>query len=173
MVAGRVVLPYWTGKQATLSLDVDRAVKGVGLGRLKPDDVTVTGDRLRVAVPLHVPGDTKARLRFTSPVSAAPVAAEGTLSGAADGSGAFVEVTLPSGALADGTWKPELCLAPEADEPRFLAMSFGLSAKAGRVQVVRPAKPAGPSTGQKVVRKVRRTLGKIARKAGLRRGNGA
>jgi len=66
-----------------------------------------------------------------------------------------------------------LCLAPEADEPRFLAMSVSVTARSGRVQVARPAKPAGPSTGQRVVRKVRRTLGKIARKAGLRRGNGA
>lgn len=167
VVAGRVVLPYWTAKQATLSLDVDRAVKGVGLGRLKPDDVTVTGDRLRVALPLHVPGDTKALLRLTSPTAAAPVDVEGTLSEA------FVEATLPSGALADGTWKPSLCLAPEADEPRFLAMSVSLAAKAGRIQVARPAKPAGPSSGQTLVRKVRRALGKIARKAGLRRGNGA
>jgi len=167
VVAGRVVLPYWTAKQATLSLDVDRAVKGVGLGRLKPDDVTVTGDRLRVAVPLHVPGDTKVLLRLTSAAVAEPVDVEGTLSGA------FVEATLPGSALADGTWKPALCLAPEADEPRFLAMSVSLAAKSGRLQVVRPVKPAGPSTGQKVVRKVRRTLGKIARKAGLRRGNGA
>lgn len=142
-------------------------MKGVGLGRLKPDDVTVTGDRLRVALPLHVPGDTKALLRLTSATAAAPVDVEGTLSGA------FFEATLPGSALADGTWKPALCLAPEADEPRFLAMSVSLAAKAGRVQVVRPVKPAGPSTGQKVVRKVRRTLGKIARKAGLRRGNGA
>ncbi|GAA3872342.1 glycosyltransferase family 2 protein [Streptomyces lacrimifluminis] len=173
VVAGRVVLPYWTAKQATLSLDVDRAVKGVGFARLKPDDVTVTGDRLRVALPLHVPGDAKAALRLVSPASAEPVEVSGTLSGAPEGSGAVVEATLPGGELADGTWKPSLCLAPEAGERRFLAMSVGLSAKAGRVQVVRPAKPAGPSTGQRVVRKVRRTLGKIARKAGLRRGNGA
>lgn len=145
----------------------------MGLGRLKPDDVTVTGDRLRVALPLHVPGETKALLRLASPASAEPVEVSGTLSGASDGSGAFVEATLPGGALTDGTWKPSLCLAPEAGEPRFLAMSVGLSAKAGRVQVVRPAKPAGPGTGQRLVRKARRTLGKIARKAGLRRGNGA
>ncbi|MBW8739888.1 MAG: glycosyltransferase family 2 protein [Streptomyces turgidiscabies] len=173
VVAGRVVLPYWTAKQATLSLDVDRAIKGVGLGRLRPDDVTVTGDRLRVALPLHVSGETKTLLRLASSAGAAPVEVSGTLSAASDGSGAFVEATLPSGALADGTWKPSLCLAPEADEPRFLAMSVSLSAKGGRLQVVRPARPAGPSTGQRLVRKVRRTLGKIARKAGLRRGNGA
>jgi hypothetical protein len=145
----------------------------VGLGRVKPDDVTVTGDRLLVALPLYVPGDTKALLRLTSPVSAAPVEVSGTLSGAPDGSGAFVEATLPSGTVADGTWKPSLCLAPEADEPRFLTMSVGLSAKGGKVQVVRPARPTGPSTGQRLVRKVRRTLGKVARKAGLRRRNGA
>ena len=168
VVGERVVLPYWTKGHDSLSLDVDRAVKGVGLGSLTPEDVTVEDDRIRVALPLYVPGDTKALLRLTGPASRV-VDVSGTLS-AAEGRGALLEAVLPVGELADASWRPAVNLVPDVDEPRFLALPIALRRRAdGRVEAVRPGRASGPAArpgiAQRVVRKARRVLGRVLRKA--------
>ena len=168
VVGARVVLPYWTKGHDSLSLDVDRAVKGVGLGSLTPEDVTVEGDRIRVALPLHVPGDTKVLLRLTGPASRV-VDLPGTLS-AAGGRGALLEAVLPVGELGDTSLRPSVSLVPDAEEPRFLALPIALRRTAdGRVEAVRPGRASGPAArpgiAHRVVRKGRRVLGRVLRKA--------
>jgi glycosyltransferase involved in cell wall biosynthesis len=170
VVGGHVVLPYWTARQGTLALDVDRAGKSLGLGRVRPQDVTVAGERLRVPLPLHVPGDTKALLRLTGP--AAPLEVSGTLS--ADGTGAVLEAALPPAGLTGAPRRPELCLAPDAAEPRFLPLPFLLHRSGSRVRVSRPPRPG---VLRRLAGRARRVLGGIRRRAaaaaGSRRGRRA
>ncbi|MEV0634938.1 glycosyltransferase family 2 protein [Streptomyces sp. NPDC050619] len=158
VVAGRVVLPYWTDPHGNLALDIDRATKRLGLGRLTPEDVTVTGDRLRVPLPLYVPGDTEVSLRLRDGSSSFD--ATGTLS--PDGSGALLEAVLPVSSLKAGIWRVALSPAPGADEPRFLPLSLALRVSGGEVQVVRPP---GPGVALRLARRTRRVLGRIRRKA--------
>ncbi|MFI6932119.1 glycosyltransferase family 2 protein [Streptomyces sp. NPDC050287] len=156
VVAGRVVLPYWTDR-GNLALDLDRASKRLGLSALAPEDVTVTGDRLRAPLPLYVPGDTEALLRLTGPT---PTDVPATLS--PDGSGAHLEATLAVGDLKGPARQLALCPAPTADERRFLALPVAVRTGAGSVQVVRPA---GPGAVRQLARTVRRILGRIRAKA--------
>jgi poly(ribitol-phosphate) beta-N-acetylglucosaminyltransferase len=174
VVGGRVVLPYWTKAQDSLALDVDLAVKGLGLGRLAPADVTVEGDLLRATLPLYVPADTKAVLRLTDPESAAAVEVPSTLS-AAEGPVALLEAVLPTGDLTGVTWRPAVDLTPDADEPRFLALPLVLRRTADGVEVTRPVRPVRPvqpsvpavrpGAARRLARRVRRVLGRALRKA--------
>ncbi|MGW0336243.1 glycosyltransferase family 2 protein [Streptomyces sp. NPDC003011] len=159
VVAGRVVLPYWT-VHGHLALDVDRATKRLGLSGLRPEHVTVTGDRLRAPLPLYVPGDTEVLLRLTGQTSAD---VPGTLS--PDGPGARLEAALPAGGLGGGVRRVALCPAPEADEPRFLALPVALRAGAGGVRVVRPP---GPGAVRRLAGRARRVLGRVRAKAAAR-----
>ncbi|MFE9441858.1 glycosyltransferase family 2 protein [Streptomyces sp. NPDC006602] len=158
VVAGRVVLPYWTDPHAHLALAVDSADRRLGLGGLSPADVTVTGDRLRAPLPLYLPGDTEVLLRLTGPASRE---IPGTLSPSPDGSRALLEAVLPVAELKGGIWR--LALSPAAaDEPRFLALPTALRVSGGSVQV---ARPPGPGVVRRLTRGARRVLGRARRKA--------
>ncbi|MGW1215214.1 glycosyltransferase family 2 protein [Streptomyces sp. NPDC002499] len=159
VVADRVVLPYWTDRHGTLSLDVDRAVKRLGLNGLSPEDTDASAGRLRVPLPLYTPAGTRVLLKLTS--SDASVETPGTLSPAADG--AVLEAALPVDRLDGATWRAALCLTPDADEPRFLPLPLALRAAAGSVEVVRPPRPG---VVRQLARRVRRLLAvTIGRKA--------
>ncbi|MFF0160853.1 glycosyltransferase family 2 protein [Streptomyces sp. NPDC005263] len=152
VVADRVLLPYWTDR-GNLALDVDRATKRLGLFGLGADDVTVTGDRLRAFLPLHVPGDTEVLLRLTRPTSSD---IPGTLS--PDGSRARLEAVLPAGDLTGAARQVMLCPAPKADERRFFALPVAVRAGAGGAQVVRPS---GPSVARRLARRARQVLVRV------------
>jgi hypothetical protein len=163
VVAGRVVLPYWTDRHAGLALAVDNADKRVGLGGVSAEAVTVTRDRLRAPLPLYLPGDTDVLLRLTGP---ARHEIPGTLSPSRDGSGALLEAVLPVADLERGLWRIALSPAPPADaEPRFLTLPPALRVGGGGVQVVRPP---GPSAVRRLSRGARRVLGRVRRKAASR-----
>lgn len=149
VVADHMVLPYWTSPHAHLALDVDRATHRVGLDALAPDDVTISGSRLRAPLPLHVPDDGAGlSLRLTSPATIHDVPA--TLS--PHGSGALLEATLPLGELRGVTWRAAL----GAPGPRFLTLPFALRAGAGGARVVRRPRP---SVLRRLSRRARRRLG--------------
>ncbi|MEU6258342.1 glycosyltransferase [Streptomyces sp. NPDC047043] len=152
VVGGRVVLPYWTDQHGNLSLDVDRATKRLGLGRLQ--DVDVSGERLRTALPLHVPAETGVLLRLTS--SDRTVEAPGTLSPAGDG--AVLEAALPVADLARATWRTALCPAPDADERRFLPLPLTLRGDSNSVKVVRTPRPGNV---RRLARRARRALAAV------------
>lgn len=142
MAGGRVVLPYWTAKQGTLALDVDTAGERLELGRVTPGEVTVSGDRVEVPVPFHVPGDTPVLLRLTRDSGGASAKVPGILR--PQGSAALLEAELPVADLTGAPWRVELSPAPDAPEPRFHPLPFALRAKAGTVEVVavRPPRPS-------------------------------
>ncbi|MGY0071482.1 glycosyltransferase family 2 protein [Streptomyces sp. QTS137] len=153
VAAGRAVLPYWTEPHGNLSLDV--AVKGrrLGLGQVRRPDVTVSGARLRVRLPLHAADGTPVRLRFTS--AGRTLHAPGALTAEPQRPGARLEATLPSG-LPRGVWRVALGLDPDAAEPLFSGLPFALRAGRGGVLVARVPRPG---TGQKLLRRARRVLG--------------
>ncbi len=134
VAGGHVVLPYWTSPHHALALDVDRATRRLGLNALAPDDLIVSGDRLRTVLPLYVPERTEVTLRLTSPGTS--LDAPATLSPAE--SGARLEATLPVGRLRGATWRTAL----GAPGPRYLALPFALQVRRGTLQVVR-----GPRRG--------------------------
>ncbi|MFJ5262256.1 glycosyltransferase family 2 protein [Streptomyces sp. NPDC088387] len=157
VVAGRVVLPYWTDPHANLSLDVDRARKRLGIAGLAPDTVTTAGAQLRARLPLYVAGATDVVLRLTTPASDAAVEVSGTLTPAGDAAGLMAE--LPVDALGDGAWRVGVNLVPKADEPYFHALPVRLRTVAGGVEVVRKARP---SLLRRLVRRARRVFGGAA-----------
>ncbi|MFF7071806.1 glycosyltransferase [Streptomyces pseudovenezuelae] len=162
VAGGRVVLPYWTAKQGTLALDVDTAGERLQLGRVTPGEVTVTGDRVEVPVPFHVPGDTPVLLRLTG-ASGAASAKEVTGRLRPQDSGALLEAVLPVGDLTGAAWRVALSPAPHAEEPRFHPLPFELRVKGGGVQVV-AVRPPRPATGQPLVRRARRLAGRLVRR---------
>ncbi|MFG2729369.1 glycosyltransferase family 2 protein [Streptomyces canus] len=163
VAGGRVVLPYWTAKQGTLALDVDTAGERLELGRITPGEVTISGDRVEVPVPFHVPGDTPVLLKLTRGSGAASTKVPGTLR--PQGSAALLEAELPVADLTGGPWRVALSPAPEAPEPRFHPLPFALRVTAGRVQVV-AVRPPRPAAGKRLVRRARRLAGRLL--AGLR-----
>ncbi|WP_406162970.1 glycosyltransferase [Streptomyces sp. NBC_00882] len=163
VAGGRVVLPYWTAKQGTLALDVDTAGERLELGRVTPGEVTISGGRVEVPVPFHVPGDTPVLLKLTRGSGAASAEVPGTLR--PQGSAALLEAELPVAGLTGGPWRVALSPAPHASEPRFHPLAFALRVKAGRVQVV-TVRPPRPAAGKRLVRRARRVAGRLV--AGLR-----
>ncbi|MFF7445340.1 MULTISPECIES: glycosyltransferase [unclassified Streptomyces] len=159
LAGGRTVLPYWTNPHGNLALAVDRAPQRLGLDRVTPGTVTVSGDRIEAAVPLHVSGETKVVLRLGS---TRIVDVPGTLSPAADRTGAVLEAELPVAELRGATWRVALNPVPEAPEPRHLALPFALRATGGTVRAVRAPRPGGL---ERLARKVRRKLGRVLRGA--------
>ncbi|MFJ6730144.1 glycosyltransferase family 2 protein [Streptomyces sp. NPDC091281] len=163
VVAGRVVLPYWTERHAALALDVGRAGPRLGLGRLRPGDVGVTGDRLRADLPLYVPEETGMLLRLTGPGATHEV-----LAGLSPGG--RLEAVLPVGALAGRTWRAALCLTPEPPdrdgsgappEPRFHPLPVALRAGRDGVRAVHAVRPGG---ARRAVRRTRRLLHRMLRR---------
>ncbi|CAL9628786.1 glycosyltransferase family 2 protein [Streptomyces sp. enrichment culture] len=163
LVAGRVVLPYWTDPHRNFSLDVDKADKRLGLTKLATERITLTGERLSAPLPLYVPSATEVALRLTSPASATPVELPATLSPATPGTGSLLTAELPAERLADGIWRTALVTAPDLAAPRRYALSLELRARSGLVEVVRAPEPG---LARRVVRKVRRMLGGASARAG-------
>ncbi|MET8827255.1 glycosyltransferase family 2 protein [Streptomyces sp. NPDC004610] len=155
VVAGRVVLPYWTQPHGNLSLDVDRARKGLALDRSVP---SCAGRRLEAGLPLYVPARTDVMLRLTAVGSDATLDVPGTL--APRTPGALLEAELPVESLGGREWRPSLNLVPKADEPRFHALPVRLRAGAGGgVEVVRASRP-GP------LARLARRIGRVLRGSG-------
>ncbi|MGW7378275.1 glycosyltransferase family 2 protein [Streptomyces sp. NPDC054794] len=161
VVAGRVVLPYWTKNHHNFSLDVDRAGKALGLGRVTPEDAAVSADhRLSLALPLYVPDRTDVLVRLTDTASGRSLRQSGTLT-PADGAGSLLEVGVERHGTKGG--RLEVCLAPEADTPRFVALPLVL--RVTRTGGVRVDRPAPPGLLRRLVRKVRRMLGAAPHRA--------
>jgi glycosyltransferase involved in cell wall biosynthesis len=161
VAGGRLVLPYWTAKQGTLALEVGTAGERLELGRVTPGEITVSGDRVEVPVPFHVPGDTPVLLRLTGGSGAAPVKVPGTLR--PQGSAALLEAVLPVGDLSGAAWRVALNPAPDAEEPRFHPLPFALRVKRGKVEVVGVRTPR-PTVGRPLVRRARRLAGRLVRR---------
>lgn len=159
VVGGRPALPYWTEPHGNLSLELGVRGSRLGLGRVQQSGVTVSGDRIRAVLPLHVPGDTQVRLRFVSSRQISEV--PGTLSPTADGAGAVLAAALPAESLSRGVWRMALCLAPDAAQPRYTGLPFALRAAGGRAQV---APVPRPGVALRVARRARRVLGTVRRK---------
>ncbi|MDQ0584997.1 glycosyltransferase family 2 protein [Streptomyces rishiriensis] len=150
VVAGRVVLPYWTDRYASLALDVGHAGERLGLGRVAAGDVAVAEDRLHVVLPLHVPEPADVLLRLTGTRSGSSREVFGTLS-----PGGRLAAVLPVGDLLGGTWLATVCLTPDADGARFRPLPFALHVASDGVLVVPAPQPAGP---RRLARRVRRAL---------------
>ncbi|WP_141208362.1 glycosyltransferase family A protein [Streptomyces griseorubiginosus] len=166
VAGGRVVLPYWTAKQGTLALDVDTAGKRLELGRLTPGEVAVSGDRVEVPVPFHVPGDTPVLLKLTGGSGTSARQVPGILR--PKGSAALLEAVLPLGDLGETPWQVALSPAPDAPEPRFHPLPFALRVKDGRVQVT-AVRPPRPGVGQRLVRRARPLARKVLARIRARR----
>ncbi|MFH0172496.1 glycosyltransferase family 2 protein [Streptomyces cacaoi] len=150
VVAGRVVLPYWTDRHASLALDVGHAGKRLGLGRVASGDVAVTEDRLQVVLPLHVPEAAAVLLRLTGAKSGGSREVFGTLS-----PGGRLAAVLPVGDLLGRTWLTTVCLTPDGDGARFHPLPFALHVASDGVLVVPAPQPAGV---RRLARRVRRAL---------------
>ncbi|MFE7993651.1 glycosyltransferase family 2 protein, partial [Streptomyces shenzhenensis] len=161
IVADRVVLPYWTKRHDNFSLDVDRAGKALGLGRLTPEDATVSETHpLSIALPLHVPDRVAVLVRLTSTATGERIQRTGTLT-PADGARSLLEAGVPLHEVRGAAWRLEVCLAPRAEAPRFLPLPLVLRpARTGGAVLTRPA-AAGPV--RRLVRRVRRVLGAALR----------
>lgn len=160
VAGGQVVLPYWTAK-GCLSLNVDSARERLGLERVTPGEVTVTGDRVEVPLPVHVPRDTPVLLELTRGSGAAPAKVPGTLR--PQGAEALLEAVLPVGDLAGADWRVALSPAPDTGEPRFHPLPFALRVKRERVEVVTVRAPR-PPVGRPLVRRARRLARKLVRR---------
>ncbi|UXY31483.1 glycosyltransferase family 2 protein [Streptomyces sp. HUAS TT20] len=159
VVAGRVVLPYWTKQYDNFSLDVDRAGKALGLGRLTPEDAAVSADhQLSVALPLHVPDRAEVQVRLTDPTTGRSLRRTGTLT-PADGAGSLLEASVPGHELTGASWRTDVCLLPEAEAPRFHTLPLALHVtRAGGVRV---AGPTAPGLLLRLARKARRVMGTV------------
>ncbi|MFE6821532.1 glycosyltransferase family 2 protein [Streptomyces sp. NPDC057690] len=150
VVAGRVVLPYWTDRYASLALDVGHAGRRLGLGRVAAEDVAVAEDRLHVVMPLHVPEAADVLLRLTGAKSGGSREVFGTLS-----PGGRLAAVLPVGDLLGRTWLTTVCLTPDAQGARFHPLPFALHVASDGVLVVPAPQPAG---ARRLARRVRRAL---------------
>ncbi|MEU9265061.1 glycosyltransferase [Streptomyces sp. NPDC048251] len=150
VVAGRVVLPYWTDRYASLALDVGHAGRRLGLGRVAAEDVAVAEDRLHVVLPLHVPEAADVLLRLTGAKSGGSREVFGTLS-----PGGRLAAVLPVGDLLGRTWLTTVCLTPDAEGARFHPLPFALHVASDGVLVVPAPQPAGV---RRLARRVRRAL---------------
>ncbi|MFE5212883.1 glycosyltransferase family 2 protein [Streptomyces sp. NPDC056600] len=139
---GSVVLPYWTARD-TLSLDVDKASRNLRLDRLSPSAVTVTGERLRATLPLHVADRCDVLLRLAGPADTPRIQAPGTLSPGEDAARTCVlEAALPwDEAPREVPLGLSLAADPRAVDPRFLSLPVALSVTADGVRVRHAALP--------------------------------
>jgi glycosyltransferase involved in cell wall biosynthesis len=142
VTAGSVVLPYWTAR-GTLSLDVDKASGSLRLDRLSPSAVTVSGDRLRATLPLHVPDAADVLLRLAGPSGEPRIQAPATLYPGEDPAAAAVLEASPPLEGAPREVPLRLFLAPDARaaDPRFLALPVSLSVTGDGVRVRHAALP--------------------------------
>ncbi|WP_309097331.1 glycosyltransferase [Streptomyces sp.] len=158
VVGGRTALPYWTQPHGNLSLEFGTRGKRLGLGRVRLSDVTVSGRRFQVPLPLHVPVATEVRLRLVS--RSRFFDAAGLLSPAPDGAGSVLEADLSVEDLSNGVWRVALCPTPGGEQARFTGLPFALRASDGRLQVVEVPRPG---VALRLARRARRVLGRARR----------
>ncbi len=163
VVGDRPVLPYWTEPHGNLSLELRPRGKRLGLGRVQLGDVSVSDERFRVLLPVHVTGDTGVRLRFVS--SRRILEVPGTLSPEADRPGSVLAADLPAEDLSGDVWRVAVCLNPHSDQARFTGLPFALRAGGGSV-LVTPV--PGPGVALRLARRARRVLGAARRKVNSR-----
>jgi hypothetical protein len=163
VVGDRPVLPYWTEPHGNLSLELRPRGKRLGLGRVQLGDVSVSDERFRVLLPVHVTGDTDVRLRFVS--SRRILEVPGTLSPEADRPGSVLAADLPAEDLSGDVWRVAVCLNPHSDQARFTGLPFALRAGGGSV-LVTPV--PGPGVALRLARRARRVLGAARRKVNSR-----
>ncbi|MDX3799428.1 glycosyltransferase [Streptomyces sp. AK04-3B] len=165
VVAGRVVLPYWTDRHAGLALDVGHASERLGLGRVAAGDVTLggeRGERLHVILPLHVPEDAAVLLRLTG-AKGSSHEIFGTLA-----PGGRLDAVLPVGDLTGRTWLATVCLTPDTAGTRFHPLPFALHVDPDGVLVVPAPQPGGVRrTARRVRRVVYRALGRLTAGGGV------
>ncbi|MEV3967224.1 glycosyltransferase family A protein [Streptomyces sp. NPDC050698] len=168
VVGDRPVLPYWTAPHGNLSLELGAHGKRLGLGRVQLGDVTVSEGRFRVLLPVHVPGETRVRLRFVS--SRRILETPGTLSPRDDRPGSVLAADLPAEQeLSGDVWRVAVCLNPGAEQARFAGLPFALRAGGGSV-LVTPV--PGPGVALRLARRARRVLRAARRKVDSRIRNG-
>ncbi|GAA4789336.1 glycosyltransferase family 2 protein [Streptomyces ziwulingensis] len=160
VVASRAALPYWTTPHRNLSLDLGASPKRLGLPRA---DLSAAGDRLHAGLPLYVAGETPVLVRLASPGRSVDVPA--TLSPTPDPARSRLTAVLPAVVLAGGVWRAAVSLTPDADGPRFHPLAGALRVADGTVRVGPGPRP-GP--GPRLVRRARRLLGAVARRATAR-----
>ncbi|MGW2748517.1 glycosyltransferase family 2 protein [Streptomyces sp. NPDC001450] len=160
MVAGRVVLPYWTKEYRNLSLDVDRAVRSLGLHRLTPADAAVSdAEVLTVALPLYVPDTTEVLVRLTDSTSHRTFDQDSSLT-PVNGARSLLEVRVPVPLLRNARWRTELVLPRHDEQERALGLPLLLKVGRGPGSVeVTPTAP--PGLPQRLLRAVRRVLGVV------------
>lgn len=144
VVGGQVLLPYYTEPHGNVSLDVDKASTRLGLADLKPGDFTVTGARVGVLLPFHVPATTDVVLRLTHTSSGTTLDVPGVVS--PESSGARLAAEVPAAELKDAAWNASVCLAPSAAGQRFLALPVRLTGDAGGIRV--EAAPKAPKSAE-------------------------
>ncbi|MER6529780.1 glycosyltransferase family 2 protein [Streptomyces sp. NPDC001508] len=168
VVADRVVLPYWTKQHDNLSLDVDRAGKALGLGRLTPEDAAVSDTHpLSAALPLYVPDRIAVLVRLTNAATGERQQRTGTLT-PADGTRSLLEAGVPLHELRGAAWRLEVCLVPRAEAPRFLPLPLVL--RPGRHGGALLSRPAAAGPVRRLVRRARRVLGAALRGTASRAG---
>ncbi|GAA2562821.1 hypothetical protein GCM10010423_77240 [Streptomyces levis] len=158
VVGDRTALPYWTQPHGNLSLEFGTRGKRLGLGAVRLTDVTVSGSRFQVPLPLHVPAETEVRLRLVS--ASRFFDAPGVLSPAPDTTGCVLAADLPAEELSDGVWRVALCPAPGGERPRFTGLPFALRAADGTLRVVEVPRPG---VALRLARRARRVLGTARR----------
>ncbi|MFJ3445578.1 glycosyltransferase family 2 protein [Streptomyces sp. NPDC086081] len=158
VVGDRTALPYWTQPHGNLSLEFGTRGKRLGLGRVRRTDVTVSGRRFQVPLPLHVPAQTEVRLRLVS--ASRFFDAAGVLSPAPDGAGSVLEADLSVEDLSHGVWRVALCPTPGGEQARFTGLPFALRASDGRLRVVEVPRPG---VALRLARRARRVLGRARR----------
>ncbi|GAA2471001.1 glycosyltransferase family 2 protein [Streptomyces longisporus] len=135
-----LVLPYWTDPHGNLSLDVDRKTNRISYefaGHTAADVTVTTGpDRLTVALPFHVQGESEAAVKLTKAATSRSVEFPATLAARATG-GAELSAGLTLGELVDGQWRLELIL-PSAGAPKPVALPLVLDVSASGGVEVKP-----------------------------------
>ncbi|MFF8423554.1 glycosyltransferase family 2 protein [Streptomyces sp. NPDC016566] len=163
VAAGRLVLPYWTKQYRDLSLDVDRAVRSLGLHRLTPADAAVSDTEvLTVALPLYVPDTTEVLVRLEDGASHRSVDRASVLT-PANGARSLLEVRLPVPLLRNAGWRAALVLPRDGGQERALGLPLLLKVgrRPGAVEVTPTAPPGLP---QRLLRAARRVLGAVLKK---------
>ncbi|MEU9338803.1 glycosyltransferase family 2 protein [Streptomyces sp. NPDC048290] len=166
VVAGQVLLPFWTPRHGNLSLDVDRARENPGLERTAPDAVRCADGRLTARLALHVAARTAVVLRLTAAGADRSVDMAATLVPDPRDTphGALLEAELPVDGLDGGReWRPSLNLTPEADEAdeadevRFHPLPVRLRAGTdGTVTVLRATRAGAlPRLTRRIARRLR------------------
>jgi glycosyltransferase involved in cell wall biosynthesis len=132
-----LVLPYWTDPHGNLSLDVGQKTNKITyeFAGLAPAHVTMTKnpERLTIALPFHVQGDSEATLKLMNAATRCSVDLPATLTAGLTGE-AELSAGLPLGELVDGQWRLELILpSTGAGKPVALPLALDVSASGGAV----------------------------------------